>query len=703
MLVGKMQDLDSPLQKSLQSLNAEQLEAVKHIDGALLVLAGAGSGKTKTLTTRLAYLIKEVGIPAKHTLTLTFTNKAANEMKMRAMELLGESADIPPLLCTFHRFGLLFLKFHIHLLGRDVNFTLLDAQDCKKIAKALAPEIQPARTLAYISSYKNKCLKPEVALKDAHSPEFKALSKAYMRYEEYLLTHNALDFDDLLYLTYEILSSHKDIAKEKSEQYSYIMVDEYQDTNELQYKILCLLTCTHQNICVVGDDDQSIYSWRGADISNILQFAERFDNARVIKLEENYRSTPQILALANTLIAHNVKRLGKNLRSQKDAGNAVSILTSPDETSEGNLIASIIKKALTQGKSAQDFAILFRLNALSRSIEDAFSRAKIPYKLIGAQRFYERAEVKDVISFLRFLINPDDDFSLLRIINKPKRGIGKMTKERLQAIAKEKGLSVYASFCAYPKECATLIGQKNFAVLEEFFALLDSLKKIMQEDSMLEFITQFKENFDFSSDFAPLERIDRMANIDEFYGVLDDYFKQNPDESLQEFLNNISLSSSSDEYASESVSCMSVHSAKGLEFDSVFVIGLEEGFFPMIVSDSDLEEERRLGYVAFTRAKEQLYLSSAQSRLFHGKRDNHLIQSRFLAESGANTHSENKPSTQHSNQTSSKEFAINDLVAHKLFGEGRIVEIAKNGSSVVLKINFGGNVRNITSDFVQKI
>ncbi len=691
---------DSPLHQSLKSLNAEQLEAVKHIDGALLVLAGAGSGKTKTLTTRLAYLIKEVGIPAQNTLTLTFTNKAANEMKMRAMELLGQSTQAPPLLCTFHRFGLLFLKFHIHLLGRDVNFTLLDAQDCKKIAKTLAPEIQPARTLAYISSYKNKCLKPEVALKDAHSPEFKALSKAYMRYEEYLLAHNALDFDDLLYLTYEILRSNENLAKQKSEEYNYIMVDEYQDTNELQYKILCLLTCTHQNICVVGDDDQSIYSWRGADITNILQFAERFSNARTIKLEENYRSTPQILEIANTLIAHNVKRLGKNLKSQKDSGNAVSILTSPDEIAEGNLIASIIKESLAQGKSAQDFAILFRLNAFSRGIEDALNRAKIPYKLIGAQRFYERAEVKDIISFLRFFINPNDDFSLMRIINKPKRGIGKTTQERLQAIAKQKDLSVYACFCAYPKECATLIGQKNYNTLEEFFALLDSLKKLTQGNCMLEFITQFKESFDFSGDFTPLERIDRMANIDEFYGVLDDYFRQNPDEGLQEFLNNISLSSSADEYASECVSCMSVHSAKGLEFESVFVIGLEEGFFPMILTDTDLEEERRLGYVAFTRAKEQLYLSSAQSRLFHGKREPHLVRSRFLAESGANGE-DISPTPQHKNTHTN--FALNDIVNHKLFGNGRIIEIEKNSNTTILKINFGGMVRKITSDFVQKI
>lgn len=697
------QELDCALQKSLQSLNTQQLEAVKHIDGALLVLAGAGSGKTKTLTTRLAYLIKEVGIPATNTLTLTFTNKAANEMKMRAMELLGESKEAPPLLCTFHRFGLLFLKFYIHLLGRDVNFTLLDTQDCKKIVKTLAPEIQPARTLAYISSYKNKCLNSSVALKDAHSPEFKALSKAYMRYEEYLLAHNALDFDDLLYLTYEILSSNTDIARQKSEQYGYIMVDEYQDTNELQYKILSLLTCTHQNICVVGDDDQSIYSWRGADISNILQFEKRFNNATIIKLEENYRSTPQILEVANTLIAHNTKRLGKNLKSQKTAGNAVSILTSPDETSEGNLIASIIKKAISQGASAQNFAILFRLNALSRSIEDALNRAKIPYKLIGAQRFYERAEVKDIISFLRFFINENDDLSLLRIINKPKRGIGKITQERLQSFAKDKGLSIYASFCAYPKECLNLIGQKNFSVLEEFFALLTALKKRIQgENSMLEFITTFEESFDFSSDFAPLERVDRMANIDEFYGVLRDYFIQNPDESLQEFLNNISLSSSSDEYANECVSCMSVHSAKGLEFESVFVIGLEEGFFPMILNDSDIEEERRLGYVAFTRAKEQLYLSSADSRLFHGKRENHLIKSRFLAQSGVSANKEDKIPPQQDNQNNDT-VAINDTVRHKIFGDGRVIEIEKNGDTVILKINFGGMVRNITRNFVQKV
>ena len=687
----------SKLSRSLDSLNPQQRQAVEHTEGALLILAGAGSGKTKTLTTRLAYLIEEIGVPAQHTLTLTFTNKAATEMRERAMALLESSTQAPPLLCTFHKFGLLFLRFHIHRLGRSANFTLLDSDDCKRIAKKLAPNLTPQRILGYISSCKNASLSPESAAAYAHTPEYKALQRVYVEYEEFLRSKNMLDFDDLLYLTCEILRTHEDLRDETSGHYQYIMVDEYQDTNEIQYKLLSYLTSTHTNLCVVGDDDQSIYGWRGADINNILNFEQQFSNATLIKLEQNYRSTPEILQAANALIAHNTRRLGKNLQSTKESGQAVEILHSQDEAQEGSAIATIIAKELAQGKKAREFAVLFRLNALSRGIEEAFNKAKIPYQIIGAMRFYERAEVKDLLSYVRLVHNLSDDYSLLRIINTPRRGIGKKSQENLESLARAKQMSIAETFSAYKEECAKALGQKNFKTLEGFFAKIAELKELADSEK-LAFIESLQEWLDFSKEFNALESVDRIANIEEFYGVLRDFVVQNPDESLQDFLNTIALSSSSDEQGGECVSCMSIHSAKGLEFDNVFVIGLEEEMFPLYGGGDELQEERRLGYVAFTRARHKLYLCSVESRFVHGKR-RFLRPSRFLTESG----SQSTSSLARHDGEQDESIKVNDMVLHKVFGTGRVCEVRDSGGSVALKINFGGNERVILQSFVQKL
>lgn len=691
----------SKLSRSLDSLNPQQRQAVEHTDGALLILAGAGSGKTKTLTTRLAYLIEEIGIPAQHTLTLTFTNKAAAEMRERAMALLESTTQTPPLLCTFHKFGLLFLRFHIHHLGRSANFTLLDSDDCKRIVKKLAPNLTPQRILGYISSCKNASLSPESAAAHAHTPEFKALHRVYVEYEEFLRSKNMLDFDDLLYLTCEILAANEDLRNETSKHYQYIMVDEYQDTNEIQYRLLSYLTSTHNNLCVVGDDDQSIYGWRGADINNILNFERQFSNATLIKLEQNYRSTPEILQVANALIAHNTRRLGKNLQSTKESGQEVEIVHSQDEAQEGSTIATIITKELAQGKRAQDFAVLFRLNALSRGIEEAFNKAKIPYKIIGAMRFYERAEVKDLLSYVRLVHNLSDDYSLLRIINKPRRGIGKKTQESLESLARSKQMSIAATFTAHKQECVQAIGQKNTKTLEEFFAKITTLKELVDSDK-LAFIESLQEWLDFSKEFSALESVDRIANIEEFYGVLRDFVVHNPDESLRDFLNNIALSSSSDEQSGECVSCMSIHSAKGLEFDNVFVIGLEEEMFPLYGGGDELQEERRLGYVAFTRARHKLYLCSVESRFVHGKR-RFLRPSRFLTESKLTQSNLSRTINTIPNGNQTQDIKVNDMVMHKVFGTGRVCEVRDSGGQVALKINFGGNERVILESFVQKV
>lgn len=672
-------------------LNDEQKLAVEHIDGALLILAGAGSGKTKTLTTRLAYLIDEVGISPTSTLTLTFTNKAASEMKQRALNLIRNKDSAPPLLCTFHRFGLLFLKFHINRINREPNFILIDTDDKKKIIKNLHSNLPTSFLAAEISRFKNDIVLPNDIKEISKNPMHKEIAKIYEQYNAYLLANNMLDFDDLLLVTYEILDSNPSLASEISDRYKYIMVDEYQDTNDLQYKLLQKLCKEHSNICVVGDDDQSIYSWRGANINNILDFTKQFSDAKVIKLEQNYRSTTQILEVANNLIKNNEKRLGKKLISVTGNGKDVEILESIDERIEALNIARKIKNLLRNGAKLEDIAILFRLNALSRALEDGLRKENIPYKLIGAVRFYERAEIKDILSYFRLIINIEDNFSFMRIINRPKRGIGKVTQDRLESFVKAKQISILKAISKHKDEIG--INKKHLDTIEGIFDTINELKEIL-EHSTMGFLEAFKEKINILDTFNSTEdEVDRKANIDEFYGFFRDYILQNPTASLEDFLNDIALSSDDDKNIENAISCMSVHSSKGLEFKYLFLIGLEEGFFPLIGDTTDIQEERRLGYVAFTRAKSELYVSFAKSRFYKGKRTE-LQKSRFLAEAGL---------IDDIAKVDNSSFNRNDLVNHKIFGIGRILDINKSGSDMKLKINFGGITREILSSFVSKV
>ena len=697
------------MQQLLSQLNPAQAKAASHIDGALLILAGAGSGKTKTITTRLAYLIKVVGIPPQSTLTLTFTNKAASEMRLRALQLLGEQISHPPLLCTFHRFGLLFLREHIHQLGRKHDFTLLDSDDQKRIVKKLDSSyahFSPAQILGYISACKNKLITPSQAQQQAKSPNYRDLSKAYQSYQTFLEDNNMLDFDDLLLKSYEILASNAEIATMMSERYQYIMVDEYQDTNFLQVSLLQKLCTTHNNLCVVGDDDQSIYSWRGADISHILSFAKTF-NAQTITLAQNYRSKEPILRAANALIAHNTSRLGKDLVSTRGDGDEIVLLSHSDETQEANTIASKIAALLQSGIAPMQIAILFRLNALSRSIEEGLNRAKIPYKLIGATRFYERAEIKDVLAYFRVVLNLSDNFSLSRIINVPKRSLGKIAQEKIFATANAKGLSVYEAYKQGLLESTLSLTQSK--QLRTLFDTLELLQAKLQE-SALGFLDAFDESFALRVERS-LDDIDRRANIEEFYGYFRDFFMQNPHYSLEDLLYELSLSSSSDVEVGESVSCMSVHSSKGLEFDYVFIVGCEEGFFPLLREEGDLQEERRLGYVAFTRARERLFVSHAHSRFYKGKRET-LAPSRFLKE--ARIYDASPESTLGSSVDSGDEIAIDTpsgstklargaAVKHKIFGFGVVQEVQKTGTYTRVRVNFGGNERVLLAEFVELV
>lgn len=679
----------------LKNLNPSQLEAVKHIDGPMLILAGAGSGKTKTLTTRLAYLIDEVGVPTTSTLTLTFTNKAATEMRMRALDLIENTFNQPPpLLCTFHKFGVLFLKFNIHLLNRKSNFILIDGDDKKKILKSFKPNLSIGYIEGGISNLKNLLISPNEALTSAQNDYQKEIAKFYRLYQDFLVEKNMVDFDDLLVLTYKILDENPTLAQSTSRHYQYIMVDEYQDTNRLQYKLLMKLCSEHKNLCVVGDDDQSIYGWRGADIGNILSFKDNFENVKVIKLEENYRSSSQILKVANSLISHNKNRLGKELQSIKGEGKEIQIIHSYNETEEANEISKKIKELLKKGVSPSQIAVLFRVNALSRSIEVGFNKSEIPYKIIGAIRFYERAEIKDILSYLRLVINPDDDFSLSRIINKPKRGIGKTTQDKIFQTLQEEKISVYRAF--KEGKLKSILSDKNHKTLEEFFSMIDDFIHFLSI-SPLRFIDEFTSSINLINEYENSnESIDKLYNIEEFYGMFRDYIIQSPESSLEDFLNDLSLSSDDTTQKEEYISCMSVHSSKGLEFEYVFITGFEEGFFPLIHDESDIEEERRLGYVAFTRAKDELYISYVDSRFYRGERST-LERSRFLKEAGLlNQSKQNTPIG------SDNEFKKGDVVLHKIFGSGRIISVQKIGADSKLKINFGGQERDILSSFVQK-
>lgn len=674
----------------LAQLNDEQRAAATHIDGALLILAGAGSGKTKTLTTRLAYLIDSVGIPAPSTLTLTFTNKAATQMRTRALNLISHIDSAPPLLCTFHKFGLLFLKFHINELGRKADFTLIDTEDRKRIIRTLSQGISTNLALSRISQLKNAMIAPQDSTKGDELS--RQIARIYALYEDYLLKHNMLDFDDLLLLPYRILRDNADLRESMSRRYAYIMVDEYQDTNELQYRILRCLTATHENLCVVGDDDQSIYGWRGADINNILDFGEHFSGAKIIRLERNYRSTDEILRAANALISHNTKRLGKELKSTRGGGKAISVVGFSDEKAEAAGVAKRIRGLMESGVACEDIAILFRLNALSRSIEEALGKEKIPYKLIGAVRFYERAEIKDILSYFRLVNNANDDFSLLRIINRPRRGIGKITQEKLESFAAARGISIFEAISKHRDSID--LPKRQLDSIAEIFALIAELREAFEE-SCARFLDIFKEKVKILESFSDGDEVDREANISEFYGFFKEAIAQNP--SLEDFLNDISLSS--DEVESEgAVSCMSVHSAKGLEFEHLFVIGFEQGIFPLSRDDSDMEEERRLGYVALTRAKSELTISYTKSRLRNGRRENG-DKSMFLRESGLIAESTAPSTTERDNE----HFKKNDLVAHKIFGAGRVLSVESEGAEAKLTINFGGITRKILASFITKV
>jgi len=683
------------MEKIFKNLNEAQSSAVKQTEGPVLILAGAGSGKTTTIVSRLAYLVEVVGIPPANTLTLTFTNKAAKEMKERAFNMMEATAAYPPLLCTFHKFGLLFLKFNIHLLNRKNNFVVIDTDDKKRIIKKINAELPTPLIASEISRYKNSLMTPDDAYKQAELFNYKQIAEVYRHYEEYLAENNLVDFDDLIALTYKLLDENPELAQQTSQKYQYIMIDEYQDTNELQLKLIQKLCSAHNNICVVGDDDQSIYGWRGAHIRNIMEFDEDFKGAGIFKLEENYRSRSPILKVANALIEHNRSRLGKKLISTRGSGDDVAILNSNDENEEARKIALKVRKLLDSGVSASEIAILYRVNVLSRSIEEGLNRAGISYKLVGGLRFYDRAEIKDLISYIRVITNNHDDFSFKRIVNKPKRGLGKASVDKIELAAHARGSSIFEYLkTATIKELEDLVKKKNAATLKDFISKIEDVAQSAKE-ATYDFVDLLEETFHLKDIYANMQdKEERILNMDEFYGLFRDFIKNSPESSLDEFLNELTLQSEQDQVEGESIYMMSIHASKGLEFGHVFVIGMEEGFLPLVGDGSDLEEERRLGYVAITRAKDTLTLSHAGSRFYKGRRSD-LSKSRFFNEAdlcdGSLIVEKNTA------------FKKGDLVRHKIFGTGRIVGVSKAGREFKLNINFAGTKREILASFVERL
>ena len=682
------------MEKIFKNLNESQVGAVKKTEGPVLILAGAGSGKTTTIISRLAYLIEVLGIPASNTLTLTFTNKAAKEMRERSLAMI-ENVSYPPLLCTFHKFGLLFLKFNIHLLNRQNNFVVIDTDDKKRIIKKINSELPTPLIASEISRYKNSLMSPDEAYKQAELFNYQQIAKVYEEYEKYLHENNLVDFDDLIALTYKLLDQNPELAQVTSQKYQYIMIDEYQDTNELQLKLIQKLCSAHTNICVVGDDDQSIYGWRGAHIRNIMEFDQDFKDAEVFKLENNYRSRTPILEVANALIEHNRSRLGKKLIATRGGGEDVTILNSNDENEEARKIATNISKLLDSGVSANDIAILYRVNVLSRSIEEGLNRAGIAYKLVGGLRFYDRAEIKDLISYIRVITNFHDDFSFKRIVNKPKRGLGKASIDKLELAALAKEMSIYQYIKSTSKaDLELLVRKKNAATLKDFIKKIENVAKVVQE-STYEFIDVLEETFHLKDIYKGMQdEQDRILNMDEFYGLFRDFIKKDPELGLDEFLNELTLQSEQDQVEGESIYMMSIHASKGLEFEHVFIIGIEEGFLPLVGDGSDLEEERRLGYVSFTRAKETLTLSHAGSRFYKGRRSD-LQKSRFFNEAGlcAGSLIVEKNTA----------FKKGDLVRHKIFGTGRVTGVSKSGREFKLSINFAGNKKDILASFIERL
>lgn len=635
---------------NLDTLNPAQREAVEKTEGPVLILAGAGSGKTRVLTTRIGHLIEDKGVQPANILAITFTNKAANEMRERVEETLESDAS-DMWISTFHSCCVRILRKDINRIGYNRSFVIYDSADQVTLVKDCLKELnlndkvfEPKMIISTISGAKDKLYDPK-QFKAMHMNDnrMSKIADVYALYQDRLKRNSALDFDDLIFKTVELLKSDKEVLDYYRNRFKYIMVDEYQDTSKAQYELIKILAKEHQNICVVGDDDQSIYGWRGADIRNILEFEKDYDDVHVVKLEQNYRSTQIILDAANTVISNNIERKRKRLWSEKKYGELIKIQVAQDEIEESDFVADMIAKiSREQNRSYKDFAVLYRANAQSRSVEDALNRSQIPYNIYGGTKFYERKEIKDLIAYLRVIQNPQDDISIKRIINVPRRGIGLRTIEKIEDRASLKQESIYSVLIDI--ETNSEISTKARNSISEFVDnVIGTLRTMREVYPVSKLIEKVIESIDYYGYIDELykgdkeEAEERKDNVKEFISVAMEFEQNSEEKDLETFLTGVALTSeSSEEEEIDKVSLMTIHTSKGLEFPVVFIVGMEDGLFPIAravrsMSDSEIEEERRLCYVGITRAKEILYLTLTQKRTLYGK-TNPSIASRFMEE-----------------------------------------------------------------------
>lgn len=677
---------------NIEYLNDKQKEAVLADDGPVLILAGAGSGKTSVLTTKIAYLIEEKGANPKNILAITFTNKAAREMKERIIKMVGSKAyDMQ--ISTFHSFGLRIIKENYEKLGYEKNFTIIDSDDSLTLIKKIMKELNidttrcnPKFIKNNISSCKNEMMSPSRYKSLAVDDVSEITYKVYEKYQEALKRNNSLDFDDLLTMPVMLFNKYKDVLDSYQELFKYVFIDEYQDTNEAQYILSKMISAKYKNICVVGDEAQSIYSWRGANYKNILNFEKDYKDAKVILLEQNYRSTKMILNAANSVIKNNINKKDKNLWTLNEEGEKIKYIKANDEKDEASYVTKEIKELKNKGVNLDDIAVLYRTNAQSRTIEEGFLNSNIPYRIVGAFAFYSRKEIKDLLAYLKLIYNTKDDISLLRIINYPKRGIGSKTVDNLSMESVLNGTSIFDTIKSgkeleFKKQIEEMIDLSNNLSLTETIDMVlnkSGIKKELESEHTLE---------------ADI----RLENLNEFKSISKTFEEESGIASLEEFLNEVSLVSDVNEQKNDDtskVTLMTIHAVKGLEFDYVFVIGMEENIFPHVNSsfeEEGLEEERRLCYVAITRAKKKLYLLNALRRTLFGKTSVNM-PSRFISE--IDDEYIDKPSIKKefiSKLDKTKMFNLDnglnvgDNVVHDSYGPGVVVMVDKSIATIAFK------------------
>ena len=692
-----------------KELNKRQEEAVKLIGCPVLIFAGAGSGKTRVLTEKIAHLVDDVGIPPEHILSVTFTNKAANEMKQRILKLI--KCDISKMTVgTFHSVCASLLRKHIHMLGYDNNFTIYDHSDTKQAMRSVITSLnldikmfQPNKYQYLVSNLKNKMIYPNEILlhTDVHIDEI--LKDIYERYNQLLKENNAVDFDDLLLLPIELFKKEKSLLDFYQNKFQYVLVDEYQDTNKPQFEFIYSISRNNNEITVVGDDDQSIYAWRGADINNILNFSKSFPNSKIIKLEQNYRSTKTILDAAYHVVSKNKNRADKKLWTDNPKGDPIYINEFENENKEARGVIDDVLESVDKDLSLNDMVFLYRTNSQSRVIEDRLRRESVPYHIVGGVKFYDRKEIKDVLSYLKYLINPRDSLSFLRIVNFPPRGIGKSVTDK---IIKQLNMDA-PDLETILKNLGDLgLSQKQVEKVDAFNQIIRKLKKTADKTA-LETVEQLLEAIKIKDHYTNKdnpEDYERLENIQEFVSSVSDFTERNSNNKIDSFIEEVSLLTDIDRWNvnEQKLTLMTLHSSKGLEFKNVYILGAEEGLLPLTHNndDDDLEEERRLFYVGLTRGIKKVSISYANSRRRFGVSSMFSLRSSFIDAIPSELCSVNN-SSNYAKQLSSRivkspkiksEFQINDMVNHKLYGNGKIVKIEGMGETSKISIEFRGNM-----------